>query len=68
MKYAISFQSKTDSNNTGYFFRNRKVGFTGVNNLTMARKFKTESEAIRVLTNLESREGEWYFFELNEVA
>jgi hypothetical protein len=34
----------------------------------MARKFKTEPEALRVLADLETREGEWYFFELNEVA
>lgn len=68
MKFVISFQSKTQPENTGFFYRNRKVGFSSVNNLNMARKFKTEPEALRILADLETREGEWYIFELNEVA
>ena len=67
MKYVIWFTSLTTDNNSGFFCRNRKVGFTSVYNADSAKKFKTKEEAIGVLTNLEAKEGEYYKFEIREV-
>ena len=67
MKYVIWFKSKTVENNTGFYFRNRKVGFTGVPTADRARKFITGAEVRKIKTLLEAKEGEYYDFEIQEV-
>jgi hypothetical protein len=66
-RFIIEFQSKTVPENRGYFYRPRKVGFSSVYNIDMARKFKTEELARRCLQHLEEVEGEWYTFEIKMI-
>lgn len=66
-KYIIYFQSKIESNNHGYFYRNRKEGFTSVYQPERAKKFKTEDNAFIQLKLLQEKEGEYYDFEIQGV-
>lgn len=66
-KYVIYFQSKVEDNNSGYFYRNRKVGFTAVPQPERAKKFKAEDQAFAMLKTLQEKEGEYYDFEIKEV-
>ena len=66
-KYIIYFQSKVEENNSGYFYRNRKEGFTSVFKPERAKKFKTEDTAFAQLKTLQEKEGEYYDFEIKEV-
>lgn len=66
-RFVIYYQSKSEPKNFGYVFRNRKVGFSAVWNLDRARKFKTRAQAEVMLTDIKSREGNWYTFEINEI-
>lgn len=68
MKYVIWFKSKVQDNNTGFFFRSRKEGFTSVPTAERARKFITGADARRVKAQLEYKEGEYYDFVIKEVA
>lgn len=67
MKYVIWFKSKTEANNEGFYFRNRKVGFTSVTTTDRARKFITGADARRIKAQLEAKEGDYYIFEIREV-
>ncbi len=67
MYYVIWFKSKVEDNNTGFFYRNRKEGFTSVYTTDMAKKFITGAEARRIKALLEAKEGEYYDFEIREV-
>lgn len=67
IKYVIYFQSKIESNNFGYFYRNRKEGFTSVFQPERAKKFKHEDNAFAQLKLLQEKEGEYYDFEIKEV-
>ena len=68
MKYVIWFKSKVQDNNTGFFFRSSKEGFTSVLTADRARKFITGAEARRAKAHLEAKEGEYYDFEIREVT
>ena len=67
IKYVIYFQSKVEDDNKGYFYRNRKVGFTAVFQPERAKKFKTEDTAFAQLKTLQEKEGEFYIFEIKEI-
>ena len=45
-QYIIYFESKVVEDNKGYFYRNRKVGFSAVFQYERAKKFKTEKRNI----------------------
>jgi len=66
-QYIIYFESKVVEDNKGYFYRNRKVGFSAVFQYERAKKFKTEVEAFIRLKDLKKREGEYYNFEIKEI-
>lgn len=66
-QYIIYFESKVVNGNNGYFYRNRKVGFSAVFQYERAKKFKTEPEAFARLKDLKAREGEYYNFEIKEI-
>lgn len=67
IKYVIYFQSRVESNNVGYFYRNRKEGFTSVFKPERAKKFKHEDNAFAQLKLLQEKEGEYYDFEIKEI-
>ena len=67
MSYVIYFQSKVEDKNIGYFYRNRKEGFTSVFQPERAKKFKTEDTAFAMLKTLQEKEGEYYNFEIKEL-
>ena len=67
MKYVIWFNSKVEDNNSGFFFRKRKEGFTSVYQQERARQFKTKECAELVLAGLVAKEGEYYDFEIKEI-
>ena len=66
-QYIIYFQSKVENDNKGYFYRNRKVGFTSVFKPEKAKKFKAEDTAFAQLKTLQEKEGEYYIFEIKEI-
>ena len=66
-QYTIFFQSKVEDDNKGYFYRNRKEGFTSVFQPERAKKFKTEDTAFSMLKTLQEKEGEFYIFEIKEI-
>ena len=68
MKYVIWFDSLIVENNSGYFFRKRKEGFTSVHSPDRARLYKTRQTAARMLARLNADEGDYYKFEIREVA
>lgn len=65
--FVIYFQSKVEETNTGYFYRNRKEGFTSVFKPERAKKFQTMDKAEERLAMLTDKEGEYYYFEVQEV-
>ena len=65
--YVIWFASKVEENNSGYFYRNRKEGFTSVFKPERAKKYKTEDTAFAQLKTLQEKEGEYYNFEIKEI-
>ena len=67
MKYVIWFNSKVMDDNSGFFYRNRKEGFTAVPQSDRAKKFKTKENAEDMLETLKVKEGEYYDFEIREV-
>lgn len=66
-QYIIFFQSKVEDDNKGYFYRNRKEGFTSVFQPERAKKFKTEDMAFSRLKTLQEKEGAFYIFEIKEI-
>lgn len=66
-KYVIWFNSKVIEDNSGYFYRNRKEGFTAVPQPERAKTFKTEDQAFAMLKTLQEKEGEYYDFEIKEI-
>ena len=54
-QYTIFFQSKVEDDNKGYFYRNRKEGFTSVFQPERAKKFKTEDTAFAMLKTLQDK-------------
>ena len=67
IKYVIYFQSKVEDTNKGYFYRNRKEGFTSVFKPERAKMFKTEDTAFAQLKTLQEKEGAFYIFEIKEI-
>lgn len=67
MKLVISFKSLVDETNKGYFKRMKKIGFTSVNNVDNARKFKNKKEVNIIIDKLKATEGKYYNFEVWEV-
>ena len=65
--YVIWFTGKVEENNSGYFYRNRKEGFTSVFKPERAKKYKTEDTAFAQLKTLQEKEGEYYNFEIKEI-
>lgn len=66
LKYRLKFTSKTDPNNTGYFIRKRKVGFTAcsLKHPEMAKEFKTEADVEDVMQFMQEQgELDYYTFE-----
>ena len=66
-QYVIYFQSKVLKSNVGFFYRDRKEGFTSVLKSDRARKFKTEAAALARLRALQEKEGEYYDFKIEEI-
>lgn len=66
-QYVIYFQSKVEGSNAGFFYRNRKEGFTSVFKADRAKKFKTEDAAFASLKTLQEKEGEYYDFKIEEI-
>lgn len=66
-QYVIYFQSKVEESNVGFFYRDRKEGFTSVFKADRAKKFKTEDAAFARLKNLQEKEGEYYDFKIEEI-
>ena len=66
-QYIIFFQSKVEDKNKGYFYRNRKEGFTSVFQPERAKRFQTEDTAFSRLKSLQEKEGEYYDFEIKEI-
>lgn len=67
-QYVIYFKSKVEESNTGFFYRDRKEGFTSVLKSDRARKFKTEAAALVRLWALQEKEGEYYDFKIEEIS
>ena len=67
MKYVIWFSSKVEEDNSGFFLRALKEGFTSVLTSDSAKTFITGAEARKIKALLESKEGEYYDFEIREV-
>lgn len=67
-RYVIWFESKVCDDNVGYFYRNRKVGFTSSHSPERAQRFKTLEGAEKRLADLVSREGEYYNFKIKVVS
>ena len=66
-QYVIHFQSKVEESNVGFFYRDRKEGFTSVFKADRAKKFKTEEAAFARLKTLQEKEGEYYNFKIEEI-
>ena len=66
-QYVIYFQSKVEESNVGFFYRDRKVGFTSVFKADRAKKFKTENAAFARLKTLQEKEGDYYTFKIEEI-
>lgn len=66
-QYVIHFQSKVEESNVGFFYRDRKEGFTSVFKADRAKKFKTEDAAFARLKTLQEKEGEYYNFKIEEI-
>lgn len=67
-QYVIYFESKVEESNVGFFYRDRKEGFTAVLKADRARKFKTEAAALVRLWALQEKEGEYYDFKIEEIS
>lgn len=67
MELVIYFKSLVDETNKGYFLRMRKTGFSSVNNVDRARKFKSQKDVNIILDKLKNMEREYYKFEVWEV-
>lgn len=67
MELVIYFKSLVDETNKGYFLRMRKTGFSSVNNVDRARKFKSQKDVNIILDKLKNMERKYYKFEVWEV-
>lgn len=67
-QYVIYFKSKVEESNVGFFYRNRKEGFTSVLKADRAKMFKTEAAARARLRALQEKEGEYYDFKIEEIS
>lgn len=67
MELVIYFKSLVDETNKGYFLRMRKTGFSSVNNVDRARKFKSQKDVNIILDKLKNTERKYYKFEVWEV-
>ena len=67
-QYVIYFKSKVEESNVGFFYRSCKEGFTSVLKADRAKKFKTEAAALARLRALQSKEGEYYDFKIEEIS
>ncbi len=69
MKYRLKFVSKANSENTGYFVRKRKTGFTACSLLypDMARILTKETLADVMVFLKEQGELDYYIFETEVV-